>query len=373
MFFYSKISLCALLAAGTALGMELPPLLRSMESYEGQARLNAPALSAAAQAINQPMIKIYSPTQHIDTIQRNYLEASATLKNMLEDVDANQALVLPESMIEDYLSIKDLLRYEYRFNVDSTDEKTVIELLKLKTEQQLVAIANGCQRFELNKVGECTIASLAERLNTLERKEECLRKGSFNLNWTLDVARLVANQFSAKKQQLADYFFLIHNLTQGKFNPRSFVMARYIANKSKTFGKYTEEIKKAIQKGHYRIYNTDDESHVLFSDNEDHYEYKCDQAILNKYIGLFTNLRLEQIVYFDYLAQMANNKRIPIPDNRLSEIEATLPDSFIEIGLKRNPYWWQYRSLLTKAAIITGGVAATGLAAWYGYKYFNKK
>jgi hypothetical protein len=37
------------------------------------------------------------------------------------------------------------------------------------------------------------------------------------------------------------------------------------------------------------------------------------------------------------------------------------------------PNWWQRRSWLSKAAIITGGFTATGLATWYGYKYFHKK
>lgn len=271
---YSKISLLALLAASSLIGMEMPP------------RLKAPAQSAAAQALNQPMIKLFSDTQQIDNIQRNYLEASQMFKDMLHDVGADHALVLPESIIEDYITIKDLLMYEFRLNIGTTDEKTIINNLKLKTEQQLVAIANACQRFELNKVCECAITLLTEKLNSSVRREKCLRDGSYNLNWTLDVAYVVA-----KKMRCSTLYWQI--------DP--------------------------------------------------------------KIVKIANNLKPEQItILMEYY-----NKTDEMPFH----LRDKLPQSIKKILF---PTWWQRRSWLSKAAIITGGAAATGIAAWLGYKYFNK-
>lgn len=201
MSFYSKISLFALLAAGTALGMEIPP------------RLNHPATSAAAKALNQPMIKVFSDTQQIDTIQRNYLESSETFKNMLEDIDTKQTLVLPESMIEDYLAIQDLLIYEYRFKENTLDDNQLRALLNQKTEHALVTILNACQRFELNKISECATSILAKKLNN-PALEDYVKNNALVLLWTADVARLVAQHMLKEKSHVFHMF--LTDLTERK-------------------------------------------------------------------------------------------------------------------------------------------------------------
>lgn len=415
MSFYSKISLFALLAAGSGLGMETPP------------RLKAPATSAAAHTINQPMIKVFSETQQIDTIQRNYLEASATLKNMLENVDANQALVLPESMIEDYLAIKDLLAYEYRLNAETTDKKTVLNLLKSKTEEQLVAIANACQRFELNEVGECAIALLAERLNTLERKEECLRKGSFNLNWTQDVAHLVTQKI-IESDNASKTITLIYWLAQATLNKNSkitFQDLNYINNDGAQF-RFTHLFDlfpspATANIGPFAMVKAPRRSIFenmfclpfasLSQDEQQNIKIKLQQAYGNE---TYTNAYLPRLKY-SVVEKYPEDYHLPISwlgfyylhaqtlENHISK--KLLPEELIlmeycfnrqkeqqkynyvaypgleklknsicsELNSLLFPTWWQQRSLLSKAAIIASSAAATVLAAWYGYKYFNKK
>ncbi|CAN5175226.1 hypothetical protein BH09DEP1_BH09DEP1_6880 [soil metagenome] len=399
---YSKISLFALLAAGSLVGMEQPPLLRSTRSYEGQARLKAPASSAAAQAINQPMIKVFSDTQQIDSLQRNYLEASTTLKNMLQDVDAHHTLVLPESMIEDYKQIKDLLADEYRFNAKTTDEKTITNLLNLKTNEQLVAIANACQRFELTSVSECALAALAEKLNNTELKEKCLRNGSCNLNWTPDVGRLVAKSLAAKlklvlhctvKQAMQENKLIFKSVitpkrvTGARATPNDCVLEVKALMKEGAFSFISDEIYKKINDTFYKCTGHDTDfskmivsdpnsnSIVLFSTKLDHYYiFNIDQQIIDTFTKLFSNLTPVQALYLEYLIQLDAQKRSPLINTNILAIDASLPDSFIQFGLKKSSNsWWQCRNLFSKTAIITGGIAATGLAAWLGYKYFSKK
>lgn len=422
---YSKISLCALFATGTALGMELPLLRQGLAGQEP--RLNAPVQNQAAQALNQPMIKVFSDRGQIDTIQSNYLETSATLKNMLEDVDADQALVLPESMIEDYVAIKDLLVQEYRLNAEITDEKTVINILKSKTEQQLVAIANACQRFELNQVSNCAVKILAEQLNALERKEKCLKNGSYNLNWTPDVARLVAQEMircDATNKTMTLIYWLAQatlnkngritfqdlNYANGNYERHSFtnLMDFFPSEAADNFGPIAivKAPRRSIFENMYCIPYVS-----LPKDTQQNIQLQ----LLQKYgIEYYYNYLLPRLKY-SVVEKFPAHLNIPIThlgfyhrytpefenyvEKKLLPEELTLMEYCFKSKkehkqydfnyypgiekLRKNichaletllfPNWWQQRSWLSKAAIITGGAAATGLAAWYGYKYFSKK
>lgn len=393
MSFYSKISLFALLAAGSIMGMEQPP------------RLKAPASSAAAQAINQSMIKVFSDTQQIDAIQRNYLEASETLKNMLHDVDSEHALVLPESMIEDYVAIKDLLLYEYRFNIETTDEKTVTEILKPKTEQQLVAIANACQRFDLNKLSECTITVVAEKLNTQAKKEECLRNGSYNLNWTPDVAHLIAQEMILQSylwqlyHRFAAYVGIKHCAfacegTERKRSP-DFSPSYTLNNRELDFTLYTgwgwDKVALPNENDYLDDYFTPTDKdilrikHKLIQADEPNihgnqivwklngqciklFEIDNPRELANRY----STLTPEQVTLLGYCFIKTYNKQ-PYELEKYPGITKICKKSLPRELAYFVPNWWQRRSWLSKAAIITGAAAATGLAAWLGYKYISKK
>lgn len=402
MSFYSKISLFALLAAGSINGQE-PPVLKY------------PAQSAASRALNQLMIKVFSETQLIDIIQRNYLEASETFKNMLQDVGSEYTLVLPESTIADYVVIKDLLTYEYRFNANLTDEKTIIAILKPKTEQQLIAIVNACQRCDLKKIGECAIIALAEKLNTPERKEECLKNGSYNLNWTPDVARLVA-QAMIHADLSTQTFVKIYWLAQETIRQKGQITAVELDKRgnqpifhSQTNLFFTQFIsdwdkpqpqmplicyppekqKKIISQIKSRFGSEHFNHHIaphlnyLFTEGEEWsclFKYHAKQ--LEKYLE--TKIIPEELVllesYFHYkqfseyswISAQQFKKNIYNP-NLYAGINTLKQTISPEIRNLLFPNWWQRRSWLSKAAIITGAAAATGLAAWYGYKHFSKK
>lgn len=415
MSFYSKISLFALLAAGSLIGMEQPP------------RLKHPATSAAAQAINQPMIKVFSETGQIDSIPRNYLEASETLNNMLEEVGADHALVLPESMIEDYLAIKDLLIYEYRFKMETIDEKTVADILKPKTEQQLVSILNACHRFECNKVIECAVTVLATKLNASKRKEQCLKDGSYNLHWTPDVARLVAQQM-VQNDIANKTMSLIYWLAQATLNKNgriTFQDLNYIDSNAAQYS-FTHlleffpspavahigplAIVKAPQRSVFE--NMFIVPFIALSENEQQtiksylqqaygndtynrtYLPRLKYSVVEKYPADYNTPARRLGFYYIYSQELQNhiNKRLTPEELVVLEYcfnckkERNEYDFVSYPGLERLnrvlspelktlifPNWWQRRSWLSKAAIFAGGVAATGLAAWYGYKYFSKK
>jgi hypothetical protein len=363
------ITIALLSIVSSSLGMELPP------------RLKAPATSAAAHAINQPMIKVYSPSQHVDTIQRNYLEASATLKNMLEDVDANQALVLPNSMIEDYLAIKDLLSYEHRLIAETTDKKTALDLLKSKTEQQLTAILNACQRFELNKVGELAITLLTEKLNTQAKKDACLKTGSYNLDWTPDVARLVAQKMRKDNQF---FYMVLTNLTERKQGEAYYWHILQDNTGTRRESSATSFLLRH-QFGHFLAYNS---TYWLSEHPELIVDQKWCQAqelinnptilvnqisdkdgtatlywqIDSEILKIANSLKPEQVTIL--IKYLTKTDQMPL------HLQEKLPRSIRQLLF---PNWWQRRSWLSKAAIITGGFTATGLATWYGYKYFHKK
>ncbi len=86
--------------------------------------------------------------------------------------------------------------------------------------------------------------------------------------------------------------------------------------------------------------------------------WKVDPEILK----IANNLKPEQItILIEYW-----NKAEQMPHY----LRDKLPQSIRQVLF---PNWWQRRSCLSKAAIITASAAATGLAAWYGYKYFSKE
>lgn len=371
---HSKISLLALLVSGTVLGMEIPP------------RLKAPAQSAAAQALNQPMIKVFSETQQIDNIQRNYLEASQTLKNMLADVGSEHTLVLPESMIEDYLAIKDLLVYEYRFNAEKTDEKTIINFFTPETEHTLVTILNACQRFDLKNISECATVVLAKKLNE-PGLEDYVKKNALILPWTGDVARLVAQHMlkekshmfhkiltdlterkqgnirhwhvleeNGKRIQIEDSQCSLENLLK-KYFPHFIRNSHFLTAPQAT--KPANGVNDWLRVRH--LLNTPEKiltSTITGETGRSILYWEIDSEILK----LFKTLKPEDVILLNIYSK--EKEKMPL------YLQKKLPHQIKNILF---PTWWQRRSCLSKAAIIASGAAATGLTAWFGYKYFSKK
>ncbi|GMU19342.1 MAG: hypothetical protein AMXMBFR12_05340 [Candidatus Babeliales bacterium] len=371
MSFYSKISLFALMAAGPIMGMEMPP------------RLNHPAMSATAKALNQPMIKVFSDTQQIDTIQRNYLESSETFKNMLEDIDTKQTLVLPESMIEDYLAIQDLLIYEYRFKENTLDDNQLRTLLNQKTEHALVTILNACQRFELNKISECATSILAKKLNN-PALEDYVKNNALVLPWTADVARLVAQHMLKEKSYV--FHMLLTDLTERKQGNIRYwhvlqengkgtriedsqcslesLLKKYFPHffRNSHFLTEPQAIKPAnawFRVGH--LLNTPEKiltSTITDETGRSILYWEIDSEILK----IFKNIKPEDVILLNIYSK--EKEKMPL------HLQKKLPQSIRQLLF---PSWWQRRSWLSKAAIITASAATTGFAAWYGYKYFSKK
>lgn len=373
MSFYSKISLLALMAAGNALGMELPP------------RLKAPATSAAAQALIEPMIKIYSDNHHIDTIQRNYLEASKTLKNMLEDVEANQELVLPDSMIEDYKEVRDLFSLEHRLKIGTIDEKAVRVILKRKTVYDLSKIANACLRFDLPRIEYQTIKVLAKKICN---ETDFIKKTSTTLPlpWTQDVARLVAQAMLRKEKQM--HHMLLTELTDRKDGGVSYW---HVSQKNGNRTRIESSLSsfEALFKNYLFFHLIKNASFFVFEPPAIKPSYDWISMGLSKvpFERLLTCTHTSEtersIIYWEINAEVLKMFETLKPEEVLIlsiyykekkplpiHLQKQLPEQIRNLLF---PSWWQRRSWLSKAALITGGVAATGLAAWLGYKYFSKK
>ena len=173
---YTKLGLLALLSANALFGMEKPQPAQPTVQVEND------------------MIQIQAHKTTIAKIERRHLKASETLKNLLSDTALTQVLELPESMINDFKAIQDYLVYEYRLQAKLADEKAILELLAKKSEQELVAIINACQRFELNELSKCAVSVLAAKLNNPERREQCLKTGSYKLELTPNSANLVGQE-----------------------------------------------------------------------------------------------------------------------------------------------------------------------------------
>jgi hypothetical protein len=373
---YSKISLLALLAAGTTLGMEIPP------------RLKAPAQSAAAQALNQPMIKVFSDTHQIDSIQRNYLETSETLKNMLHDLGTGHALVLPESMIEDYLALKDLLMYEYRLIAGTTDENTVINLLKLKTDQQLATIINACQRLDVNLISPIAINALTELLLTNNKKQQCLENGSYNLPWTIDTEKLVAAAMIQKgdfRARLATYFTFLQlgSLEYGEI--RSAFNNTHHTNKNwNTFANtpltqyFFDDINKEIQDLVQLMQPIPESrrvqtivSHTIVPANDAQKYNITYWHVIPAFLNYAQKLKPAQIALLHYLMDQAHMPEGEFHRWRgIDKISKTLP-KYMQTLLNKSEVnlWISRHPILAGAAISSAGIAT----AWLGYKYFSKK
>lgn len=429
MSFYSKISLLALLAAGTVIGMEQPPLLR--EGFAGQApQLKHPAQSPAAQTINQPMIEITYNGSPINKVQKNYLEASVTLKNLLGETGAQNSLEVPESMVDDYQEIKDLLSFEHRLQSEIVNQNTIINLLKQKTKQQLVAILNGCQRFELNKISECAVTVLAEKLSTSARKEECLKNGTYNLNWTGDVARLVAQQMIKNTNHAMAIIYWLAQATlnkNGKIRFQDFKIDGNVAQYSFTdlmdyfpspavayigpvsivktprrsifenmysvpFIALPQDAQQNIQLQLLHAYGIEVHDRTILP----RLKYSVVQPFLaNSSIPIPANIPIDHLgFYYLHAADLENhiNTKL-IPEelilmeycyNRKKEEKEYNFIAYPGLQKLKNslsqelktlifPSWWQRRNWYTKAALIAGGAALTGWVAWQRYKYFSQK
>lgn len=415
MSFYAKNSLFALLAMGTILGMEQP-------------RLQHPAQSAAAQALNQPMIEITCNGARIDRVPKNHLKVSETFKNLLQETEHANSLELLATYVADYQAIKDLLQYEYRLQNETIEQEVVLTQLNPKTEQQLVAILNACQRFELNIISEFTAKVLAKKLDTLTRKDECLKKGSYNLNWTPDVAHLVTQKMiesdNASKTMTLIYWLAQATLT--KNGNITFQDLDYADSNGAQF-RFTHlfdlfpsptaayfgpvAIVKAPRRSIFEnmfcvpfaALSQDEQQNIkillqLAYGNATYtntYLPRLKYAVVEKYpedylvpprewVGLYylhaqelenhINKKLlpEELVLMEYCFKCQKEQQeynyVTYPG--LEKFKSALPREFKTLLF---PNWWQRRNWLSKAAIITGSAAATGLAAWFGYKYFSKK
>lgn len=385
MSFYSKISLFALFAAGSALGMELPPLLRSIESYEGQARLKAPAMSAAAQALNQPIITITRDGNLVDKIPKNYLECSEILKNLLKETEHDNAIELPDSLLEDFNWIAPILEYEYKLKNKLASKYFISTYPQASsyTIKDLVLMLNACQRFELNHMSETilyTLISGSER-SLKKCKDTCLQTGSYQLPWTNDVAQLIAKEMR-KDNQL--FYMVLTNLTERKqgetyywhilqdntgirreSSATSFLLrhqfGHFLAyNSTRWLSEHPELIvdQKWCQAQELINNPTILVNQVSDKDGTATLYWQIDSEILK----IANSLKPEQVtILTEYLTK---TDKMPL------HLQEKLPQSIRQLLF---PNWWQRRSWLSKAAIITGGVAATGLAVWYGYKYFSSK
>lgn len=331
MSLYSKISLLALLVTGLLRGMEEPP------------HLKAPAKSAAAEAINQRMILITCEGIEIDKMQKNYLEASQTLKNLLDTIGNQNTIALTQDMAADYRVIRDLLRYEHLLKVKKINELTVLEFLR-KSEKSLVSILNACQRFELNNLSKFVAISLAKKLSIATNREQCLYNGSYNLEWTSDSAHLVAivmlNMIAYEKN---DYpLNLLWQLFKTANGPEQL----------------NYKIRESLHK------NATPEAVVLFQ-----YWFEC----RGKNMGLDTKKYPGIITIKSSLSSDLKTLLFPTFMKRVIDSCYEQQKQYllrIKIQMRNLRTWWHYQAGRSEKVAI---IAATGLAAWYGYKYFSKK
>lgn len=373
MSFYSKISLFALMAAGSIMGMEMPP------------RLKHPATSVAAQALNQPMISITCNGNLAAKIQKNYFEASKILKYLLKETKHNNTVELPDSVLEEFNWIANILEFEYKLKNKLISIYNISLYLAANgyTIKDLVHMLNACQRFELNNMSKVIIHTLikgSER-NLEKRKDTCLQTGSYQLPWTSDVAGLIANKMR-KNNQL--FYMVLTNLTERKQGKTSYwhILQNHMGTRRETsassfllrdkFGHFlaynatgylSEHPELIVDQGWCQAQGLINNPTILVNQVSDKdgtatLYWKVDPEILK----IANNLKPEQItILIEYW-----NKAEQMPHY----LRDKLPQSIRQVLF---PNWWQRRSCLSKAAIIAGGAAATGFAAWYGYKHFSKE
>ena len=129
---YAKLGLLALLSANALFGMEKPQ----------------PAQPAVQ--IQNDIIQIRAYETTIAKIERRHLKASSTLKALIDETSMDKGIELPEILVEDFKAVQDYLIHEFRIQEKIADDLPVMRLLIDKSEVELVAIINACQRFELN-------------------------------------------------------------------------------------------------------------------------------------------------------------------------------------------------------------------------------
>ena len=183
---YAKLGLLALLTSSALFGMEMPP-------------------GKAALAEND-IIQIHAHDTTLAKIERRHIKSSPMLKSLIDETSMDNGIELPESIINDFKIIQDYLIYEYGLKVTSTNEKIILQMLSKKSEDELTAIANACQRFELNLLSPLPIKILAQKLNTHERCIQCLERGSFGLPLTLDTSRLLAQEMLRNNTSVKMYW-----------------------------------------------------------------------------------------------------------------------------------------------------------------------
>lgn len=389
MSFYSKISLLALLASGTTLGMT-EPIAQIPQNRQSDITISITAHGAP-----------------LGNILASRLKASETLKNLLEDKIFDNPITefeLPENMVQEFNVIKDLLEPEYRLKNESINKNDIINLFKSKTEQQLVAIANACQRFELNEVGKCAIIVLAEKLNAPARKEACLKNGSLNLDWTPDVAHLVAQEMILKNYLWQLYYrfaacvgikncaFACEASEQNEKLP-DFYASYTNRNRTLNYTLYTGYVRDGIalpnENDNIEPYSSAHDidilrfKHKIKQDREPNIHgnqivWKVNSHCI-KMFGVdnptelatrYSTLTPEQVTLLGYCFIKKYNKQ-PYELEKYPGIITISKKSLPRELAYFVPNWWQRRSWYTKAAIITGGVAAAGFAGWYGYKFLN--
>lgn len=424
---FSKISLFALLTMiTTVLGQEPP-------------KLKHPATSAAAQALNESLIEItYKNNSEeiipVAKIRKKYLCISSTFKNLFEETGAGNQLEIPASMAEELREAQDLFEYEFKLQNEPTNEdhhkNNLGIFLAAKDEHKLVTLINACQTFALNKVSPLIVEMLAKKLNTPERKQACQKTGSYHLNYTRDVACLVAQAMIkdtnfipaikhlmtyGKNGKIEDYFAdrndncklkkvanqhdninSIDLLRQpfSKLSHKTYpylnkqILFEQLNNKnftqsSKLPGGYYSAIKDkktalridtakipfmyiAFHINHWEpTYGPD-----IYRVDTDSYLWVCDKEIFN--LDLASYLTPERVVFLEWFFN--NQRHSEELYEKLPLLRQIFPKNIQKYLLNHSffPYlFWQDGSFYKKAAIVAGGVAATGLSAWLGYKYYE--
>lgn len=206
MSFYSKITLLALLATGIISACEHPgyePLETARKevqqaaefilfTHEGTVLARVPKKCMAA---NPEFMSLCSEFQSSTEHQKRQKELFGDKVTTVE---------LAGDVLEAFNIVKDYIVLDYELGLNLTidnqpDILIVKEALDKKSEQELIAIITASQLCSLNHLSKYTVSLLAAKLNKPTRQKECLRNGSYNLQWSSDVARLVAQEMCRQK------------------------------------------------------------------------------------------------------------------------------------------------------------------------------